>query len=130
MQIEPTASTFLPPAPPVPAEPTAQPVTTPPTPPAPPTDPELGQYDTCIEAMGANRNPTIGTLIKFADARERMKGSRLRGLGRISLTVTNNQEGCYGGTPTRWLNELKVHRERNLPDTTTLTEARRTPKMA
>ncbi|CAM9713692.1 unnamed protein product, partial [Ectocarpus sp. 8 AP-2014] len=84
-QVEPTASTFLPPAPPVPAEAAAQPVTTPPTPPAPPSDPD--QYDACIEAMGANRNPTVGTLIKFADARERMKASRLRGLGRIFLAV-------------------------------------------
>ncbi|CAN0368676.1 unnamed protein product [Ectocarpus sp. 8 AP-2014] len=80
--------------------------------------------------MGANRNPTIGTLIKFADGRERMKASRLRGLGRISLVVTNIHEGCSGVTSTRWLNDLKVYRERNLRDAATLTEARRFPKMA
>ncbi|CAM9399316.1 unnamed protein product [Ectocarpus sp. 8 AP-2014] len=59
-----------------------------------------------------------------------MKASRLRGLGLISLAVTNTHEGCSGVTSTRWLNELKVYRERNLPDATTLTEARRTPRMA
>ncbi|CAN0447867.1 unnamed protein product, partial [Ectocarpus fasciculatus] len=45
---------------------------------------------------------------------------------RVSVAVANNHEGCPGGTPTRWVNERKVYHERNLPDATVLTEARRT----
>ncbi|CAN0224336.1 unnamed protein product [Ectocarpus fasciculatus] len=49
---------------------------------------------------------------------------------RVSVAVANNHEGCPRGTPTRWFIERKVYHERNLPDATVLTEARRTPKTA
>lgn len=76
----------------------------------PAADPGLDEYYASIEAMGANRNPTIGTLITFADARERMKSSRPpRGTSGVSLAAANNHPGCSGGTPTRYAHRTSLY---------------------